>query len=164
MITLELSQDTATRDLEGIKKFPSEVFQGRQIYDYCYHELAAPRYYTADWPYLVVQIGERRFQVFYHVNRCDDMPVKGWLTFHETDEPETPWFETLTKSYVPPKFKYFGQPRFLQYFESFGKDGKAAYPLFVHESGWGDQGNENVFISLDADGYPDGAWWEFSAL
>jgi hypothetical protein len=47
-----------------------------------------------------------------------------------------------------------GQPHWVQneWFPS--HDGKAMFPLFTFETGWGDCGNENYLVALDDDGYP----------
>jgi hypothetical protein len=56
----------------------------------------------------------------------------------------------------------FGQPVFIQnpIFPEY--EGRSAYHLATLETGWGDSGNINIMIALDADGVPVQAWFEAS--
>ena len=119
-------------------------------YDWTFPELGPARTYSKGDRLrgVILTIGVRR----YRVNMEHNYATGATVAFTETDEPETP-FELL-----PPDDKhssYFcGQPRFLQSRTLPTYLDRAAFVLAVIESGWGDCGNEIVWVALDLDKRP----------
>jgi hypothetical protein len=56
----------------------------------------------------------------------------------------------------------FGQPSFIQNPIFPSHEGRSAYHLTTIETGWGDSGNVNIMVALDAEGVPVRAWFEAS--
>ncbi len=90
-----------------------------------------------------------------------DIPSGGTITFVEVDTAVTPWVSVDPENDYRDTY-WFGQPTFIQspVFPQYG--GRAAYPLLTIESGWGDSGNENVFVAFDPDNTPVGIYHEYS--
>lgn len=65
-------------------------------------------------------------------------------------------------AYRPSKDHAFGQPTFLQDNRVPLHEGKPVYHLLTFETGWGDAGNENYMVALDADGWPVAIYFEAS--
>jgi len=138
-----------------------------------YPEFAEPRYYS-HWgdgiDGIVVAIAGKRWRVNYEpvatLDKSYSPKAAAALTFTETEADKT-LFSAPRKGNRTHKRDYpiifFGQPRFIQ-------DNKVvpvshhqpAKLLFTWRSGWGDGGNENVFLSLDKDGNPAQAFMESS--
>jgi len=120
----------------------------------------------------VIPIGLRRYRVTYVSPISDYQENKGKLTLTETFDPVSEFTVcplSANKDWLSPTpnrprhgVYWFGQPSFIQneVFPSY--KGKAASLLFCFESGWGDCGNENVFIALDDNGRPVQGWVEYS--
>ena len=122
----------------------------------------------------IVPIGKRRYIVTY-VSPVTEEYYSGKeepsVTFHETLDPISPYKVCKLeagKDHLKPypserkDYYWFGQPQFIQGEVYPQYNGKAAALLFRLESGWGDSGNEHVFIALDIEGRPVKAWSEFS--
>lgn len=121
-----------------------------------YKELGAARYYKKiDWNTgVVVKISGKLKRIRYSSDTLtsEDYPFKGVLTIEDTNEPETDYEDYL--DYY--QLKMFGQPEWVQ---------SEIYPsanakcLFTYESGWGDCGNEIVFIE-EENGNITRGWFE----
>lgn len=117
----------------------------------------------------IIPIGVRNYQIIYASPVEDE---QGKIRFIETLE-EPSKFTVTTMQHrkesgllpIPTQrsnIYWFGQPEFIQSPVFPAKNGKAAYLLFRYESGWGDAGNEHVFIQLDESNRPSIAWSEVS--
>lgn len=112
----------------------------------------------------VVPIGRRRYRVTYSREAYGpSLSPQDVVVFEETFDDVTP-FEILglqyRKKWVAPyvvgreSLVWFGPPVFVQGTVLPALDGKADSLLLRLEGVWGDSGNENVFVSLDALGRP----------
>lgn len=64
--------------------------------------------------------------------------------------------------YHPNQDSAFGQPVYIQGMWVPVYEGQAPFHLLTFESGWGDAGNENYLVSLDAGGWPVAVFFEAS--
>ena len=137
------------------------VEQGYTCYLPQYPVLAPPRYFKG--PNAVVTIAGRRYKVDYESHMNDSDVAE--LSIEPTNLPETAGLkkgQTGTGAFSAFPTCYFGQPTFVQNPFLIRYDNRPVYPLFTWESGWGDCGNENVFIQLDQNNVPARAWLEAS--
>lgn len=105
---------------------------------------------------VVAELLGRRWWVEVNTDRRGG---KAKVIFETTDEPLTeadPENGRVDQSY------WFGQPSFIQGVRLPHLNGKSAYPLQTRETGWGDYGNENVFVTFDEQGIPNGLYVEAS--
>ncbi len=133
---------------------------------FTYHEHTWPEFGPSQLPAgglqepMILQLGARRWKVHIDLDYdCSGHPAGGTVTFEETDEPLT---ELKPASETSCRDRLFGQPCFIQGEVFPHLNGKSACLLAVIESGWGDAGNENLFLALDDDGIPAGLYHEFS--
>ncbi len=118
---------------------------------------------------VVVPIGGRNYRVSLRVlagDRDEVYEARGkTLVLVPTDEPPTPPDVKAGKkpSRRSAYLKFFGQPTWIQG-EYFPQDlrGEPCHHLVTVENGWGDSGNWNILIGLDADGVPNVAYFEAS--
>ena len=149
--SIRFGEDTAGV-LIGLK---SRKHDGVHSYwDPVYPEIALATAYKGSTT--IVEIEGRSWRVFVERHFDDGIPGECVVTFINTDEPTT--------ANEPPgrQGHWFGQPTFVQSPVFPHVDGRSAMLLCCIESGWGDAGNENIFVGLDADGYPCGIYYEYS--
>lgn len=153
----------------GLRRNPTTEEGGRthDFPSFVFPEIHPRRYYLEKrgvWgipkPF-VATMADRRWEITidtrYDAGGC---PAGVHVTFRETAAPETPYVYEK-----PPGGDYssvFGQPSFTQNPVFPQLNGKSAFLLAVIESGWGDSGNENLFVALDDAGFPCGLSHEFS--
>jgi hypothetical protein len=155
------------KTLKGLKHELVHCTSYEEPFDYdkwTFPELGSPRAIKDDKGTVVLEIAGRRWLVCRNFNYEDGgYPVGGSITFIETDEPVSPWKPMPRREgYRPDSSYYFGQPNFIQSETFPHHNGTVAFPLMTIESGWGDCGNENVFVALDEKGNPCGLYHEAS--
>ena len=109
----------------------------------------------------VAQIGSKRWEILIDTSYDNGHPDGVEVTFEETSKEETP-FKTEADINSRQDGKIFGQPCFLQSEEFPHHNGKSAFLLATIESGWGDSGNQNLFIALDENEVPCGIYYEYA--
>ena len=124
--------------------------------DYTFPELAPPLVKHAYNEPVVAEIMGRRWKIAVRTDRSGG---EAGAVFETTDEPVT---EPDATGHHGDCSYWFGQPKFIQNTVLPHLDGKSAYPLQTRETGWGDSGNENVFVTFDEQGIPNGLYVEAS--
>ena len=125
------------------------------VYEWTYPELGPGRIIERGngMRHVILPIGGRNYLVTI-AHRADDdgHPTGARINFLETKSELTP--ATLMPEGTNRTSHFFGQPRFVQggRFPMF--EGRPAYVLAVLETGWGDCGNEIIWIGLDDDNRP----------
>jgi hypothetical protein len=155
------------RSLTGLKHEIVHCTDYKEPFDYdkwTFPELGCSRTVEGDEGTVVLEIAGRRWLVCRSFDyKGQGYPMGGSITFIETDEPVPPWKPLVVREgYRPDSSYYFGQPNFIQNAVFPHHNGKVAFPLMTIESGWGDCGNENVFLALDDSGIPCGLHHEAS--
>lgn len=156
------AQPDSSKSLEGLTHqnswVPTENKNRHiEVIEYTWPQFGPARCYLngVNGPF-VVEIGDRRWEVTINMEYDEEHPIGGSVTFEETTKSITPVTSLTTRRYG----QIFGQPKFIQN-EVFPQyKGKSASILAVIESGWGDAGNENLFLALDKNNLPAGLFHE----
>jgi len=119
----------------------------------------------------VIPVGTRRYRITLHKSECGRRSPGDSIEFSETFDMPSPFTvyglstdgrELSLSPATGSDLVFFGTPRFRQDAVIPAFQGKAAYLLFSIANGWGDNGTENVFVSLGEDGRPVAAFHEAS--
>lgn len=153
-----------THELEGLTRQTSVeeiVGDAHEIPHFTFPQIGEARFYDGDISdSFVAEIVGRRWKIDINLGYdSDGFPGGGFVTFEETTGEETPFTDGKPLGDCN---QVFGQPSFIQNEVFPHHNGKCAYLLAVIESGWGDAGNENLFVALDEDGTPCGLYHEYS--
>ncbi len=138
----------------------------RQYDEVAFPEFAPARVYKDREPKggRIVTLGARNWKVRFDLGFDNDgVPSGGAIHFEETTEPESPFvlMAPVREGYHAPEH-FFGQPTFKQFPVVPYYNAAPVALLRTIESGWGDCGNENIFLALGQDGVPAGIYHEFS--
>jgi Domain of unknown function (DUF3850) len=161
----EVREARRLSELQGLTQVKEDI-RNCSMNRYFFPEFGASRFYfpaneRQASNQIVIPLGGLRYRVIFQMDACDqDVPTGGELTLIPTNEPETPY--SSERNGRTPRVSAFGQPRFIQSPVFPSLDGKCAGNLLTLETGWGDAGNVNIFLALDANGIPAKAWLEAS--
>jgi hypothetical protein len=134
--------------------------------------LARTRYYKRNywnfWHPIVVAIASQRWAVEYQAAYKDGVPdpQNAKVIFTFTDEPETN-FELgddpfISSAAICPIRFFKCSP--VNSESIFVPKGKKLYQFATYYTGWGDGGNETLYLSLDSNGFPESVYLEASCL
>ena len=142
------------------------ISAGRRYDEVVFPEFAPARVYKDREPKggRIITLGPRNWKVRFDLGFDNDgVPAGGVVHFEETTEPESPFvlMAPVREGYYPPEH-FFGQPTFKQFPVVPYYNGVQVALLRTIESGWGDCGNENIFLALDEAGMPAGLYHEYS--